>query len=79
MEVFPQMLYSMLPAAFLMVNIILNWELFKKYGFRTTNLTYQNKVHVLYTRFLLAANCYFIVDMAWSFFYEPVQALYLQV
>ena len=64
------MLYSMLPAAFLMVNIILNWELFKKYGFRTTNLTYQNKVHVLYTRFLLVANCYFIVDMAWSFFYE---------
>lgn len=64
------MLYSMIPAAFLLVNFILNWEMLKKYGFSTKNQDKQGKVHVLYNRFLLAANCYFLVDMVWGLFYE---------
>lgn len=64
------MLYSMLPAAFLVVNVILNWELFRNYGFRAKNPDNQNKVHILYNNFLLSANCYFVVDMVWGLFYE---------
>ncbi len=43
---------------------------FKDYGFKTKNQDKQEKVHVLYNRFLLAANCYFLVDMVWGLFYE---------
>ncbi len=64
------MLYSMLPAACLIINLILNWELFKNYGFRTKKPDNLKRVHVLYNRFLLAADCYFIIDMAWGIFYE---------
>lgn len=64
------MLYSMIPAAFLVVNVILNWELFRNYGFRAKNPDNQNKVHILYNNFLLSANCYFVVDMVWGLFYE---------
>lgn len=64
------MLYSMLPAACLIINLILNWELFKNYGFRTKKPDNLKLVHVLYNRFLLAADCYFIIDMAWGIFYE---------
>ena len=64
------MLYSMLPAACLVINLILNWELFKNYGFRAKKPDDLKRVHVLYNRFLLAANCYFIIDMTWGIFYE---------
>lgn len=64
------MLYSILPAACLIINLILNWELFKNYGFRTKKPDNLKRVHVLYNRFLLAADCYFIIDMAWGIFYE---------
>ena len=64
------MLYSMIPAAFLVVNVIMNWELFRNYGFRAKNPDNQNKVHILYNNFLLSANCYFVVDMVWGLFYE---------
>lgn len=60
----------MLPAACLIINLILNWELFKNYGFRTKKPDNLKLVHVLYNRFLLAADCYFIIDMAWGIFYE---------
>ena len=60
----------MIPAAFLVVNVILNWELFRNYGFRAKNPDNQNKVHILYNNFLLSANCYFVVDMVWGLFYE---------
>lgn len=60
----------MLPAACLIINLILNWELFKNYGFRTKKPDNLKRVHVLYNRFLLAADCYFIIDMAWGIFYE---------
>ena len=64
------MLYSMLPAAFLIFNGILNWELLKNYGVRTKKSVTQKRAPVLYNRFLLAANCYMIVDMVWGILYE---------
>lgn len=64
------MLYAIIPFTFLIINLILNWELLKNYGFTTKKQPAQNKAHVFYNRFLLAANCYFIVDLTWGFFYE---------
>ena len=64
------MLYSMLPAAFLIFNGILNWELLKNYGVRTKKSVTQKRAPVLYNRFLLVANCYMIVDMVWGILYE---------
>ena len=64
------MLYSIIPAAFLAINLILNWEMLKNYGFKTKNQDKQGKVHVLYNRFLLTSNCYFLVDLAWGIMYE---------
>ena len=60
----------MLPAAFLIFNGILNWELLKNYGVRTKKSVTQKRAPVLYNRFLLAANCYMIVDMVWGILYE---------
>ena len=64
------MLYSIIPAAFLAINLILNWEMLKHFGFKTKNQDKQGKVHVLYNRFLLTANCYFLVDLTWGIMYE---------
>ena len=60
----------MLPAAFLIFNGILNWELLKNSGVRTKKSVTQKRAPVLYNRFLLAANCYMIVDMVWGILYE---------
>ena len=64
------MLYAITPASVLILNIILNWELFTNYGFTGKKQEKQNQVHVLYNWFLLAACCYFIVDMFWGLLYE---------
>ena len=63
------MLYAIAPATFLIVNIILNWELFKKYGFTIKKEDKQNEAHIHYNWFLIAANCYLIVDMTWGILY----------
>ena len=64
------MLYSLTPAAFLLVNLVLNLELFKNYGFIAKKQDKQNLPQVLYNWFLLTANCYFIVDIAWGILYQ---------
>ncbi len=64
------MLYAITPASVLILNVILNWELFTNYGFTGKKQEKQNQVHVLYNWFLLAACCYFIVDMFWGLLYE---------
>lgn len=63
------MLYAIAPATFLIVNIILNWELFKKYGFTIKKEDKQNEAHIHYNWFLIAANCYLTVDMTWGILY----------
>ena len=64
------MLYAITPAAMLILNLILNWELFTDYGFNSKKQERKNQVYVRYNWFLLAANCYIIVDMTWGLLYE---------
>lgn len=60
----------MVPASMLIINLILNWQSFKKYGFREKKQDEGKVVAVRYNYFILAANCYFFVDMAWGILYE---------
>ncbi|MBR5649061.1 sensor domain-containing diguanylate cyclase [Pseudobutyrivibrio sp.] len=64
------MIYSLVPAVVLVINIILNWELFKKYGFRICRQDKKKSVHVYYNYFIISACGYFIVDMNWGLLYE---------
>ncbi len=64
------MLYAITPAAVLILNLILNWELFTKYGFNSRKVDKYNQAHVRYNWFLLASCCYFFVDMCWGILYE---------
>lgn len=64
------MLYSMVPASLLIINLILNYESLKKYGFREKGQINKKRVHVRYNFFILASNCYLIVDMTWGLLYE---------
>ncbi|MCR5124706.1 MAG: GGDEF domain-containing protein [Treponema sp.] len=64
------MLYAITPAALLILNLILNFELFTSYGFSDRNQSKQNIMYVRYNRFLLTAICYTVVDMTWGILYE---------
>jgi diguanylate cyclase (GGDEF)-like protein len=64
------MLYSYVPALTLILNLILNWELLGKYGVYAKKQDLEKQLHVSYNWFLLAANCYFIVDMTWGVLYD---------
>ena len=64
------MLYAITPAALLILNLILNFELFTSYGFSDRNQSKQNIVYVRYNQFLLTAICYTVVDMTWGILYE---------
>ncbi len=64
------MLYSIVPASVLIINLILNWDSFKKYGFREDKEDKSKQMPVRYNHFVLAANCYVIVDMFWGILYE---------
>lgn len=64
------MLYSMVPASLLIINLIVNWESLKKYGLNSSKQDKKNRVSVRYNYFILASACYFIVDMSWGLLYE---------
>ena len=64
------MLYSMVPASLLIINLILNWESLKLYGLNSKKQDKKKRVNVRYNCFVLAAACYFIVDMTWGLLYE---------
>lgn len=72
------MLYAITPAAVLILNLILNWELFTNYGFNDKTQGKRNLVQVRYNCFLLASCCYVLVDMTWGILYEhkEVQAFF---
>lgn len=72
------MLYAITPAAVLILNLILNWELFTNYGFNDKTQGKRNLVQVRYNWFLLASCCYVLVDMTWGILYEhkEVQAFF---
>ena len=64
------MLYSMAPASLLVINLIINWESLRKYGFRINKDDEKNSVPVRYNYFILAATIYIFVDAAWGIMYE---------
>lgn len=64
------MLYSMAPASVLVINLILNWELIRKYGFLEKKQDGKNRVHVRFNCFVLAAGCYVLIDLLWGLLYE---------
>ncbi|MBO5620218.1 MAG: diguanylate cyclase [Butyrivibrio sp.] len=64
------MIYSMVPAAVLIINLILNGESLIKYGFLEKKQGESDRVHVRYNHFVLAACCYFFVDGSWGILYE---------
>lgn len=64
------MLYSMAPASLLVINLIINWESLRKYGFRINKDDEKNRVPVRYNYFILAATIYIFVDAVWGIMYE---------
>lgn len=72
------MIYAMVPGSALVINLIINWELFIKYGFSIKGNDEKKWVHVRYNYFVLAACGYFLVDMTWGILYEhkEVQAFF---
>ena len=64
------MLYSLIPAAMLIISLILNWESIRDYGFYAKKQDEKRRVPVRYNYFILASCCYFFVDMSWGLLYE---------
>lgn len=64
------MLYSIVPLAFFIINIILNYKLFLSYGFISKKQKDEDNVHVRYNWFLLTSNIYLLIDMSWGLLYE---------
>ncbi len=64
------MLYSMVPASMVIMNLILNWDLIWTFGFRVKNGDEKNRVPVRYNYFILTSNIYLLVDMTWGLLYE---------
>ncbi len=65
-----RMLYSIVPALVLIINLLLNRESLVKYGFRKAGRDDKKRVPIRYNYFVLASSCYFIVDMFWGLLYE---------
>ncbi len=64
------MQYSTVSALALILNLILNWELFKTKGFISERTDNVKQVPVCYNYFLLVSSCYFLVDISWGLLYE---------
>ncbi|MBR1641762.1 MAG: GGDEF domain-containing protein [Butyrivibrio sp.] len=64
------MIYSMVPAVVLIINLILNEESLVKYGILEKKQGESTLVHVRYNHFVIAACCYFFVDGSWGILYE---------
>lgn len=64
------MLYATISILALILNIIINRESFKDLRGFSQNLNPEEKASVRYNRFLMAANCYFIADIAWGILYD---------
>ncbi len=61
------MLYSAVGLLALVLNLILHGESFKGVNFYHRDQDKKQLVFKRYTHFLMAANCYFVVDIAWGF------------
>ena len=64
------MIYSLVPVSVLIISLIINWELFRKYGFRADKQDKKKWMYVRYNYFILSACGYVVVDMLWGLLYE---------
>ena len=64
------MSYSIISTLAIILNLIINREAFKHYRIRSVGYEPEQRAAIRYCHFLLAANCYFIVDIAWGLLYE---------
>ena len=60
------MLYSAVGLLALVLNLIVHGESFKGVSFHHRDQNKQQLVFKRYTHFLMASNCYFVVDIAWG-------------
>lgn len=63
------MLYSMVPASFLIISLILNREYLKSYGL-IERKDDKRRVQIRHNQFILFSVLYFLVDMLWGLLYE---------
>ena len=72
------MSYSIISLLALILNLIINREAFRYYRIHSGEHKSEQRTAIRYRHFLLAANCYFIVDIAWGLLYEHhhIEALF---
>ena len=64
------MFYSIVSALALILNIIINHEAFRYIKLRSRGQESERRAVIRYNHFLMAANCYFVADIAWGILYE---------
>lgn len=64
------MIYAMVPASLLIINLILNFESLKNYGLSEKNRSKNRRVAVRFNHFIIAASIYLMVDLTWGILYE---------
>lgn len=64
------MSYSVISAFSLILNIILNYDTFKGSSILYKGNKAERRAMVRYSYFIIAADCYFIVDIAWGILYK---------
>ncbi len=64
------MIYSVVPALALILNLILNRESLKKFRFTASKADKVQTVYIRYAHFLMAVSVYFVVDLIWGILYE---------
>ena len=64
------MSYSIISAFSLILNIILNYDTFKGSSILYKGNKAERRAMVRYSYFIIAADCYFIVDIAWGILYK---------
>ena len=70
--------YSIISILALILNIIINHEAFRYFWIRSGEYESERRAVIRYNHFLMAANCYFITDIAWGLLYEhhDIEGLY---
>ncbi|MCR5356000.1 MAG: diguanylate cyclase [Lachnospiraceae bacterium] len=62
--------YSIVSVLALILNLIINHEAFRYFRVRSKDQNPEQQAVIRYNHFLMAANCYFIADIAWGILYE---------
>lgn len=65
-----RMTYSIISVLALILNIIMNREVFRHFRLRSKGHDYERRAEIRYSHFLMASNLYFITDIAWGLLYE---------